>query len=125
MNRIPSFDGVEIAYWVRGEGPDTLLMHGFASDAAGNWGTPGIADALVGAGRRVIMYDARGHGLSGKPHDSMAYETGAMERDASVVLDHVGVDAVDIVGYSMGAIVATRLVPLEPRTRSLVLGGIG
>ena len=33
--------------------------------------------------------------------------------------------AVDVVGYSMGAIQATRLVPVEPRARSLVIGGVG
>ncbi len=41
------------------------------------------------------------------------------------MLDHVGVTEVAVVGYSMGAIVATRLVPMEPRARALVLGGIG
>ncbi len=30
-----------------------------------------------------------------------------------------------MIGYSMGALVSTRLVPDEPRTRSCVLGGIG
>jgi pimeloyl-ACP methyl ester carboxylesterase len=125
MKRLVSFDGLELAYDVMGTGADTLLMHGFGSDAAGNWVRPGIASALVDAGRRVIVYDARGHGASEKPHDSSAYEVGAMERDAMTLLDHLGVTAVDVVGYSMGAIVATRLVPMEPRTRRLVLGGIG
>jgi pimeloyl-ACP methyl ester carboxylesterase len=125
MDRFASFDGLEIAYRVLGAGPDTLLMHGFAADATGNWVAPGIADALVAAGRRVILYDARGHGASGKPHDAAAYENQAMVRDAAAVLDHLGITAADVVGYSMGAIVATRFVPTEPRVRSLVLGGIG
>jgi hypothetical protein len=30
-----------------------------------------------------------------------------------------------VVGYSMGSMVAARLVPEEPRTRALVLGGVG
>ena len=41
-----------------------LLVHGFASDHTGNWVRPGIVDALVATGRRVIAYDARGHGAS-------------------------------------------------------------
>ncbi|MDZ4827115.1 MAG: alpha/beta fold hydrolase [Actinomycetota bacterium] len=72
-----------------------------------------------------IAYDARGHGESGKPHDPDAYAPDAMPRDAQALLDHLGVDEVDIVGYSMGALVATRLVPVEPRTRSVVFGGVG
>jgi pimeloyl-ACP methyl ester carboxylesterase len=125
MDRFASFDGLEIAFDVRGAGPDVLLMHGFAADAAGNWVAPGVADAIVAAGRRVILYDARGHGASAKPHDPAAYADQAMVRDAQALLDHLGVTAVDIVGYSMGSIVATRLVPVEARTRSLVLGGVG
>ncbi len=125
MDRFASFDGLEIAFTVMGTGPDTLLMHGFAADAAGNWIAPGVAGAMVAAGRRVILYDARGHGASGKPHDAAAYENQAMVHDASALLDHLGITAVDVVGYSMGAIVATRFVPTEPRVRSLVLGGIG
>jgi pimeloyl-ACP methyl ester carboxylesterase len=125
MDRFAAFDGLEIAFTVMGAGPDTLLMHGFAADANRNWVAPGIADALVSAGRRVILYDARGHGVSDKPHDAAAYENEAMVQDAAALLDHLGITTVDVVGYSMGAIIATRFVPTEPRVRSLVLGGIG
>jgi len=48
-----------------------------------------------------------------------------MARDAAALVDHLGLRSVDVVGYSMGALVATRLVPDEPRARSCVLGGIG
>ncbi|HEY5171703.1 MAG TPA: alpha/beta fold hydrolase [Acidimicrobiia bacterium] len=120
-----SFDGRSIAYAVFGRGPDVLLLHGFASDRVGNWVRPGIVDALVATGRRVIAYDARGHGASDKPHEVDAYEHDAMVRDAQALLDLLAVGAVDVVGYSMGSIVASRLVAHEPRARSLVLGGVG
>jgi pimeloyl-ACP methyl ester carboxylesterase len=122
---LSSFDGLSLSYRVTGAGPDVLLMHGFAANAERNWVAPGIFDALVEDGRRVIAYDARGHGSSGKPHDPEAYAHGAMVRDAQALLDHLGVEKVDVVGYSMGAIMASSLVPKEPRARSLVLGGIG
>jgi pimeloyl-ACP methyl ester carboxylesterase len=122
---LASFDGLPISYRVAGTGPTVLLMHGFAADAERNWVAPGIFDALIATGRMVIAYDARGHGSSGKPHDPEAYAHGAMRRDAQALLDHLGVEQVDVVGYSMGAIMATGLVPREPRSRSLVLGGIG
>jgi pimeloyl-ACP methyl ester carboxylesterase len=125
MQRFSSFDGTEIAYTTAGDGPDALLLHGFAADHRVNWMVPGVVDALVAAGRRVILYDARGHGASGKPHDPAAYADDAMAKDARALLDHLAIERVDIVGYSMGALVSTRVVPDEPRTRSLVLGGIG
>jgi pimeloyl-ACP methyl ester carboxylesterase len=120
-----SFDGLPISYRVAGDGPVVLLMHGFAASADRNWIAPGIFDALLATGRKVIAYDARGHGSSGKPHDPEAYAHGAMVRDAQALLDDLGVANADVVGYSMGAIMAASLVPKEPRSRSLVLGGIG
>ncbi len=125
MQEVRSFDGTRIAYHTEGAGPAVLLLHGFAADHVLNWKAPGVIAALVSAGRRVIAPDARGHGASGKPHDPEAYAGDAMVRDAMAVLDHAGAEQVDVIGYSMGAMVSARLVPDEPRTRSLVLGGVG
>jgi len=122
---IRSFDGTRIAYTVQGSGPAVLLLHGFAADHGLNWARPRVIDALTGAGRRVIATDARGHGASDKPHEPDRYAGDAMVRDAQAVLDNLGIEQVDVVGYSMGSMVAARLVPDEPRTRSLVLGGVG
>src|SRR5262245_37410498 len=105
VERFASFDGTEIAYTVSGSGPDVLLLHGFAADHRVNWVEPGVVDALVDGGHRVIAYDARGHGASGKPHDPDAYAHDAMPRDATTLLDHLDVTTVDVVGYSMGAMV--------------------
>jgi pimeloyl-ACP methyl ester carboxylesterase len=125
MQRFRSFDGFEIAYMTAGLGPDVLLLHGFAADHGANWVQPGVVDALVDAGRHVIAYDARGHGQSAKPHDPDAYAGDAMVGDARALLDHLAVEEVDVVGYSMGAMTSARLVTREPRARSLVLGGVG
>ena len=123
--RFASFDGRAIAYETYGQGRDALLLHGFASDHIGNWVRPGIVDALVATGRRMIAADARGHGASDKPHEVDAYEHDAMVRDARALLDHLAIRQVDVIGYSMGSIIASRLVGQEPRVRSVVLGGVG
>jgi pimeloyl-ACP methyl ester carboxylesterase len=127
MERFASFDGTGIAYITAGpsNGPDVLLLHGFAADHRLNWVSPGVVDALASAGHHVIALDARGHGQSDKPRDPAAYQPDAMPRDAQALLDHLGVETVDVVGYSMGSMVSSRLVPMEPRTRRLVLGGVG
>ncbi len=125
LQQFDSFDGTEIAYLDAGAGPAVFLLHGFAAEHGVNWVGPGVVDALVAAGRRVVAADARGHGRSGKPHDPAAYAGDAMVRDAQALMDHLGVEEVDVVGYSMGSLVSSRLVPMEPRARSLILGGVG
>jgi pimeloyl-ACP methyl ester carboxylesterase len=125
MERFRSFDDMELAYTDVGEGEPVFLLHGFAADHVSNWVSTGVVDDLVAAGRRVIAPDARGHGHSSKPHDPAAYADDAMVRDVQALMDHLGAQCVDVVGYSMGAIVAGRLALREPRVRSLVLGGVG
>lgn len=127
-----SFDGLQLAYddLAPEAGPTrdvpVVLHHGFAADAAGNWHLPGITAALLASGRRVLAIDARGHGRSAKPHDPAAYGDRAMSRDVRALLDHVGVTCVDLVGYSMGALVSLEIAcEGDARLRSVVLGGIG
>ena len=134
MDRFVSFDGVEIAYEDRsssvGSGPSAektpvVLHHGFAADTNANWRRPKVFDALVATGRRVVSIDARGHGQSDKPHDPAAYDSPAMVSDLAALFDHLELDQVDLIGYSMGAFVALETATRDSRLRSLVLGGIG
>lgn len=125
MERFASFDGVEIAYQIVGSGPPVLMLHGFASSFYGNFVVNGVSGAIVASGRQVIAPDARGHGRSEKPHDPSAYDDDAMVHDAIALLDELGIDSVDVVGYSMGAMASARVVARDPRPRSVVLGGIG
>jgi pimeloyl-ACP methyl ester carboxylesterase len=117
-------DGLRLVYDVVGEGPTVLLHHGFAADARINWGQPGIVAALAARGRRVVALDARGHGRSDRPHDPAAYAGATMMEDCRELMDQLEVDALDVVGYSMGGRVAALLAAREPRVRSVVLGGV-
>jgi pimeloyl-ACP methyl ester carboxylesterase len=125
MGEFSSFDGTTIVYDDLGEGPPVVMLHGFAADARANWHQPKVVEAVVAAGRRVITPDARGHGRSGKPHDVDAYKDHAMPRDVTALFDHLGLEEVDVVGYSMGARVTAQVALREPRVRSIVLGGVG
>jgi pimeloyl-ACP methyl ester carboxylesterase len=61
---------------------------------------------------RVIVFDPRGNGLSGRPVDPSAYAEAAFAGDALAVLDATGTDRAVVVGLSLGAqrglILATR-----------------
>ena len=125
MPTFASFDGTEISYEVSGSGPVVVMIHGFASDAASNWVATGIAVQVAEAGWTVVLPDARGHGGSGKPHDVEAYRPPAMARDVSALLDVLGCDSADLVGYSLGSTTAITVASIDDRIRRLVLGGAG
>jgi pimeloyl-ACP methyl ester carboxylesterase len=48
-----------------------------------------------------------------------------MALDVSELIDILGASQVDLVGYSMGTVVALTVASREPRVRRLVAGGIG
>jgi pimeloyl-ACP methyl ester carboxylesterase len=121
-------DGLRIAYRTWGDPTGrrpVLLHHGFGASAERDWVETGVVDALLDAGRRVVALDARGHGASDSPHDPAYYGEGRMAADVVALVDELGVPAVDLVGYSMGAVVALLTADREPRVRRLVVGGIG
>jgi pimeloyl-ACP methyl ester carboxylesterase len=123
-----SWDGIKIVFreWAGDmQSPPIVLHHGFAAHGEANWVRTGVLGALVAAGHRVIAPDARGHGGSEKPHDPDRYGEDRMARDLAVLLDVLGASQVDLVGYSMGAVVCLLLASEDARVRRLVVGGVG
>ena len=123
-----SFDsgGVRIAFIEEGKGDPILLIHGFASNVAANWRDPHWLYTLTTASRRVIAYDNRGHGQSEKLYDPSRYGAPTMAEDALRFLDRLNILRADVMGYSMGARIATFLALAHPeRVRSLILAGTG
>ena len=102
-----------------------VLLHGFAADSVVNWFRPGVVQALLDAGRAAFALDARGHGASDKPHDPNAYSGGAMVRDVSCFIDHLGLATCRVAGYSMGAGTALAVAVGEPRATRVVAAGVG
>ena len=104
-----------------------MLVHGWGLDSERTWVDTGWVDALLPL-RRVVLLDVRGHGRSAKPLVAEAYRYGAMAEDVVQVLDELGLERVDYLGYSLGAFVGAALLGSPShaaRFRSMVLGGIG
>jgi pimeloyl-ACP methyl ester carboxylesterase len=119
-------DGIRLAYETLGDGPPVMLVHGFGSSRTQNWKSTGWFGDLTGAGRRVVAMDCRGHGDSDKPHDEAAYGHDRMARDVLAVMDLAGIEACDVIGYSMGGFIALRVAAMaRERIGRIVLGGVG
>jgi pimeloyl-ACP methyl ester carboxylesterase len=123
--RFKSFDGVEIAYRTAGEGRTALLLHGFLADAARNWIGPGIAAKIVDIDFRVIAPDLRGHGASQAPIDAAFWPKDVFADDQFALIAHLDLKEYDLVGYSLGARTATRMMARGATPRRAVLGGMG
>ncbi len=94
-------------FQIQGSGPDLVMLHG---------GGGGIDDLAalreqIGAGRRVISRDQRGHGRS--PGDGeISYAAQAV--DTGALLDELHVRQADILGWSDGGIVGLLLARDRP-----------
>jgi pimeloyl-ACP methyl ester carboxylesterase len=113
---------VRIHYRVVGKGPPLALMHGGGGSSKYfdfmGW-TAGLEDRY-----RLLLIDARGHGLSDKPHEPEAYRRRLMAGDVVKVLDDQGIDEAHYFGYSMGGAIGWGLAKYYPkRVKSLIIGG--
>ena len=121
-------DDVRLAYLDTGpaEARPIVLVHGFGSNTRVNWVQTGWVDTLTAAGFRVVSIDNRAHGASEGPHDPAVYGTGThMAEDVRRLMDHLGIERADVMGYSMGAWISAHLAVRHPeRVKSVIFGGL-
>ena len=111
---------IEIYYEDHGSGQPAVLIHGYPLNGH-SWEKQ--ERALLGAGYRVITYDCRGFGASSQPATGYDYDTFAA--DLNTLLDHLGLDDLVLVGFSMGTGEVTRYLGRygSGRVRKAVLMG--
>ncbi len=111
-------DDIELYVERAGSGPPLLLLHGFTG-SADEWA--GLIPRLTGL-REVIAPDLIGHGRSSAPADPARYTMEQCVVDLLALLDSLGHERVELLGYSMGGRVALQLAAAAPgRVRSLIL----
>ncbi len=111
--------GVEIAWEVYGEGHETILfMPPWAIVHSRFWKAQ---IATMARSFRVVVYDGRGNGRSGRPTSKEAYVDRVKVEDALVVLDATGTDECLLVAHCGSAGTALRLAAEHPgRVRAMI-----
>lgn len=96
--------------------------HGLTSSRAAEDEFSLVDPARIREDRRLIRYDARGHGSSGDLADPADGEWDRLALDQVALLDAIGLDEVIVGGASMGTATALHAAPLlGERLRALVL----
>ena len=115
-------DGVNLAYEIYGDAPDTMLfippwsiVHSRIYKAQ----LPYFSERF-----RCITYDGRGNGKSDRPDDVAAYSLDNYLADALAVMDALHVEQAILVGLSFGGLLASILAAHHPeRVRAAILAG--
>ncbi|KRR03830.1 alpha/beta hydrolase [Bradyrhizobium valentinum] len=115
-------DGVNLAYEIYGDAPDTMLfippwsiVHSRIYKAQ----LPYFSERF-----RCVTYDGRGNGKSDRPRDVAAYTLDNYLADALAVMDALDVGQTILVGLSFGGLLASVLAAYHPeRVRAAILAG--
>jgi non-heme chloroperoxidase len=94
---------IEIYYEDHGAGQPVVLIHGYPLSGH-SWEKQ--ERVLLEAGHRVITYDRRGFGQSSQP--TVGYDYDSFTADLSTLLEHLDLNDIVLVGFSMGTGEVTR-----------------
>jgi pimeloyl-ACP methyl ester carboxylesterase len=112
-------NGLSLYYEEQGSGEPLVLLHGGIS--AGEMFAPILPE--LAAQRRVIAVDLQGHGHTADIDRPLRPET--MADDVAALIEHLGLAQADVMGYSLGGLVALRTAIQHPQlVRRLVLVSI-
>jgi pimeloyl-ACP methyl ester carboxylesterase len=103
-------DGTDLYYGDQGSGPPVVLLHGGMLTPDLSFGS--LLPALART-HRVITPELQGHGHTADTERPISFD--ALADDVTGLLAHLHLDAADLVGYSLGGMVALNLITRRPR----------
>jgi pimeloyl-ACP methyl ester carboxylesterase len=110
--------GTEVCYQVFGEGPPLVLIMGLTGSM--DWWDPEFLEALSER-HRVLILDNRGAGRTAAPPET-EITIEQMADDTAGLMDSVGISKADVLGVSMGGMIAQELALRHPeKVNRLVL----
>lgn len=113
-------NGLKMYYEVYGKGKPIVLLHGSFMNIPLNWSH---IIPLLAKDRKVVVTEMQGHGRTRDISRELSYE--GMADDVSGLLKHLKIDSADILGYSMGGVIAFQVAVRHPEQvrRLVVLSG--
>jgi pimeloyl-ACP methyl ester carboxylesterase len=102
-------NGLRLYYEVHGHGRPLVLLHGGLHTIELSFGDliPLLADS-----HRLIAVELQGHGRTADVAREPTYP--AMADDVVALLDHLGIERADVLGFSLGGLVALELAMRHP-----------
>jgi pimeloyl-ACP methyl ester carboxylesterase len=111
-----STNGLEMYYEIRGTGRPLILLHG----GVGAIEMFGEVLGLLAEGRQVIAVDLQAHGRTANIDRPLSFES--MADDIAALIEHLGFEKADVLGYSLGGGVALQTAIRHPEVvRKLVV----
>lgn len=106
-------DGVKIKYTSKGSGRALVFIHGWS----GNSQDFSLVARRLSWQFRTVIYDLRGHGMSGHEGD---FTMERLAQDLRELLDYLKIDDFILVGYSLGGQVMLEYLRNNPSPQGLV-----
>lgn len=107
---VAEIGGVRTRYWVGGEGPPLVLVHGLGGAA---YNFTALAP-LLARRNRVLVPDLPGHG--GTAPLPAVESLGDLAAHVAAVAEHEGMLPTAVLGYSLGGVVGLRLAAERPES---------
>ncbi len=101
-------NGVELYYEIHGAGSPLVMLHGGVNPSE-MFGAP---LAAMAKSHQVYAIHLRGHGLSSDTDEPWSVEQ--MADDVAALLDELGIEQIDVMGYSLGGGVALQTAIRHP-----------
>ncbi len=103
-----SMNGLEMYYEIHGTGRPLILLHG----GVGAIEMFGEVLGLLAEGRQVIAVDLQAHGRTADIARPLSFES--MADDTAALIEHLGFEKADLMGYSLGGGVALQTAIRHP-----------
>lgn len=117
MTTFASYDGTEIFYRALGDGAPLVCLPGGPARAGEYLGDLGG----LSRHRRLIVPDQRGSGQSADPADPATLRVDRLVEDVEALRAHLGLERMDLLAHSAGAVLATMYAAVHPQRLSRLL----